>query len=85
VPAGRYYLRIEPETDASQRTPVHYTIRLRRDVPTYWPYLVGLVLLAVPPVLVSVRALGFEGKRWAESDDGSSAGSGDKDDDDGDD
>jgi hypothetical protein len=85
VPTGRYYLRIEPETDAAQRTPVHYTIRLRRDVPTYWPYLAGLVLLGLPPVLVSVRALGFEGRRWAESDEGSSGGDDDEDDDDADD
>jgi len=61
---------------------VHYTIRLRRDVPTYWPYLVALGLLAVPPLFVSVRALGFEGRRWAESDDAGSSGG---DDDDGDD
>lgn len=81
VPAGRYYLRIEPETDATARTPVHYTIRLLRDVPVLWPYVVALGLLVIPPVLVTIRAMGFEGRRWAESDD---AG-GDEDDDDDDD
>ncbi len=80
VPAGRYYLRVEPETDAAQRAPVRYTIRLQRDVPIYWPYLVALGLLAVPPLLVSARALRFEGRRSAESDEGGSTG--DKDDDD---
>jgi hypothetical protein len=82
VPAGRYYLRVEPETDAGLRTPVHYTIRLRRDVPIYWPYLVAFGLLAIPPVLVSIRAMAFEGRRWAESDEGGSSQADDDDDDD---
>jgi hypothetical protein len=78
VSPGRYYLRVEPETDAAQRAPVHYTIKLLRDVPIYWPYLVTLGLLALPPIVVTMRAMSFEGRRWAESDD---AG-GDEDDDD---
>ena len=81
VPPGRYYLRVEPETDPAQRTPVHYTIRLRRDVPLYWPYLVALGLLVVPPIFVSARALAFESRRWAESDQGDSSSDEDDDDD----
>jgi hypothetical protein len=69
VPAGRYYLRVEPETDATERAPVHYTIRVLRDVPTLWPYFVALALLAVPPIWVTARSMGFEGRRWSESDD----------------
>jgi hypothetical protein len=69
VPAGRYYLRVEPEGDGAQRAPVHYTIRVIRDVPTLWPYVVALLLLVIPPIWVTLRSMGFEGKRWSESDD----------------
>jgi hypothetical protein len=70
VPAGRYYLRVEPEGDPAARRPVSYSLTVLRDVPTRWPYGVALVLLALPPVLVTWRALKFEGRRWAESGDG---------------
>lgn len=67
VPAGTYYLRVEPEGPAGGRS-VNYSIRIRRDVPLYWMYLVALGLLLVPPSLVSLRAASFEGRRWQESD-----------------
>jgi len=68
VDPGSYYLRVEPETDARSRTAVNYQLTVREDVPTWWPYLVILGLLAVPPVLVTMRAASFETKRWQESD-----------------
>jgi hypothetical protein len=70
VPAGRYYLRVEPEGNPVSRTPVSYSLTVLRDVPTQWPYAAALALLAIPPVLVTWRSMKFEGRRWAESGDG---------------
>jgi hypothetical protein len=65
VPSGRYYLRIEPEAEA---TPVVYTIEVRRDVPQ-WVYVpVALLALGVVPAFFGWMAYDFERKRWAESD-----------------
>jgi hypothetical protein len=66
VPAGRYYLRVEPEGDPVARRAVSYSLTVLRDVPTRWPYWVALLLLALPPIFVTWRAGKFEGRRWAE-------------------
>jgi hypothetical protein len=66
VPAGRYYLRVEPQGDTNSHVPVRYTLTVVRDVPTAWPYLVALGLLAVPPIWMTVRSAQFESTRWAE-------------------
>jgi hypothetical protein len=65
VPSGRYYLRIEPETPASQ---MNYTVRITRDVPrwlTFWCVLSAIVL---PYVIFFFRKRSFEARRWMESD-----------------
>jgi len=79
VPAGRYYLRVEPEGDATRPTPVAYSIRIERDTPVWWLYGGALGLLALPPLWITWRHYGFEQRRWAESDYGGGS------DDDGDD
>jgi hypothetical protein len=80
VPPGQYYLRVEPEGEEKGTTPVHYTLTVVRDVVTWWPYVVAFVLLVVPPIVSSVRAMTFEGRRWAESDHASSSSDDDDDD-----
>ena len=67
VPAGQYYLRVEPEAPPEAKV-VTYGLAVRRDVPHELVYGIVLVLLFIPPVLVTLRAAGFEGKRWKESD-----------------
>jgi hypothetical protein len=67
VPAGTYFLRVQPEAQAPADI-VWYKIRLRRDVPTPAPYLIGLLLLALPPIFFGIRAWGMESARWKESD-----------------
>jgi hypothetical protein len=80
VPAGRYYLRIEPEMDAeASRTAtagrtMNYEIVVRRDVPTTLLFWLFLPLLLIPPIWTSIRAAAFEGTRWQESDYASSSG-----------
>jgi hypothetical protein len=74
VPAGRYYLRIEPEMDpqasatASAGMTMNYQIVLRRDVPSVWLFFLVFPLLMIPPILTGIRSLTFESQRWAESD-----------------
>ena len=68
VPAGRYYLRVEPEGDAASRTPIVYSIQVRRDSPVWLFYGIAIGLLALPPLFISWRHHAFERRRWYESD-----------------
>ncbi len=82
VPAGTYYLRIEPEMDpqASSRSAsgmsMNYEIIVRNDVPRFWLLLLALPLLLIPPLRHTVRAVSFETARWSESDYGVALSSG---------
>jgi hypothetical protein len=67
IPPGRYYLRIEPESDANAG-PMRYTVTVTRDVPVAGIYLVALAALLLPALLISWRTYNFEQMRWAESD-----------------
>lgn len=80
VPAGRYYLRVEPEwepgTSGLAATPqVDYTIILTRDVTVFWPYFVALILLLFPAIGISMKTWAWEQSRWQESDYASSSSS----------
>jgi hypothetical protein len=67
VPAGRYYLRVEPEGDRGA-DPVHYSIEVRRGVPNFTFFYLAAGFLLIPPILMSMRARRFEAARWRESD-----------------
>ena len=67
VPAGDYYLRVDPEGDVANPN-IQYRLRVRRDVVSLWPYLIALVLLGVGPAWHWSRAASFESRRWQESD-----------------
>ncbi len=83
VPAGRYYLRVEPEMEA-QPTSVYttgpremtYTVTIKRDVPAYWPLFVAMLLVPLPALFKLGKKSSFEAQRWAESDYGSATGGG---------
>jgi hypothetical protein len=67
IPAGRYYLRVEPEMAVNSRS-VDYEIAVRRDVPrSSWFWLMA-ILLAIPPIWKTFRRFSFESLRWRESD-----------------
>jgi hypothetical protein len=73
VPAGRYYLRVEPEMDSKPGSilfgkAMSYEITVKRDVSSQWIFVIAFFLLFVPPIFVTIRAYKFEGLRWAESD-----------------
>ena len=67
VPAGEYYLRVDPEGDVANPN-IQYRLRVRRDVVSLWPYLIALFLLGVGPAWHLSRSATFEGRRWQESD-----------------
>jgi Domain of unknown function (DUF4178) len=69
VPAGEYYLRVEPEGDQTNPN-IQYRLRVRRDVVSLWPYLIALFLLGVGPAWHLIRSASFENRRWQESDHG---------------
>ncbi len=80
VPAGQYYLRVEPEgPQGGPRVP--YTLRVRSDVPSIVPYVIAFVLLLIRPIWVWFRKASFEVRRDAEGDYGSSSDDEDDDDD----
>ncbi len=65
VPAGKYYLRIEPESPASA---VNYKIQIYRDVPQWLFFWLALGALCFLPLVMKWRSSRFEAARWAESD-----------------
>ncbi len=74
VPAGRYYLRVEPEMDSKSGATMfnseamHYEIKVKRDAPSLVFFVVAFFLLFIPPIYVTIKSFKFEGQRWAESD-----------------
>ena len=83
LPAGQYYMRVEPEGPPNGPQ-VPYKIVVRRDVADPFPYLLALAVLMLRPIWVWFKKAGFEARRNAESDYAPSS-SGDDDDDDDDD
>jgi hypothetical protein len=75
VPAGHYYLRVEPEGTV----PATYLVQIYRDVPRWWMFLVTVGLILIVPAVVLWKKRSFEYKRWSESD--HPMGSGGEDDD----
>ena len=67
VPAGNYFLRVQPEGPLGGAL-TSYTITLNRDVARYSWFLIALGLLAIVPCVIGFRAWAFEVHRWRESD-----------------
>jgi hypothetical protein len=73
VAPGNYYLRVEPSFDPSDLPPdrgaqVSYRVRVSAGGISWWPFLVGFVLLLVPPIVSTIRRYSFETARWQEAD-----------------
>jgi hypothetical protein len=71
LPGGTYVLRVEAVGQPRAGHPIGYTVSVTRDVPSAWPYGLALVLLLLPPIAATYRAVRFEARRWSESDVGS--------------
>lgn len=81
VPAGRYFLRIQPEGGEAHVPHMSYSIRVRRDAPYFVWYWIALALLVVPFAVIALREHSFEQARWMESDHAPATVGGDDDDD----
>jgi len=75
VPAGNYYLRIEPESDSDHGL-IRYSVTVNRDVPQASFFGIAVLALLIPAGLITWRSLNFEHLRWAESDYGSAPNDG---------
>jgi len=64
IPAGRYYLRIEPEGTV----PTQFSVQVYRDVPRWWPFFITIGALLLMPLAVLWKDRKFEYDRWSESD-----------------
>jgi hypothetical protein len=67
IPAGHYYLRIEPEVDA-RHPPISYSVQVKRDVPVVGFFGIAFLALLLPAIAITWRSMNFERMRWAESD-----------------
>jgi hypothetical protein len=76
VPAGRYYLRIEPELNDKQLADMSYEVEVRRGVPSYGLFALAGLLMLIPPIIGTVKRASFEAARWRESDYAPSSSSG---------
>jgi len=65
IPAGRYFMLIEPQSDQQV---VNYSVAIRRDVCELWPFIVLILLILIPPAILKYRQWSFEVERWKESD-----------------
>jgi hypothetical protein len=68
VPAGRWFLRVQPEGGEVGRGPVSYQISVTRDKPYFLLYGFAFLALLVPTIFAVLPAASFESRRWAESD-----------------
>jgi hypothetical protein len=69
VPPGRYVLRIAPEGGEPMISSIiGYKVTVRRDVPAISHFVLALVALLVPALIAWLPAVGFENRRWMESD-----------------
>jgi len=66
VPPGRYFLRIEPESEPAGR-PIGYRVAVIRDVATHIWFVAAAALILMPPIFATWRAASFERRRWAEA------------------
>ncbi len=76
VPKGRYYVRVEPETDAPQ---LNLRVVMRRDVPLLRIPLIAILLLLLPALWGGIRSSSFENERWMDSDHPRTSSDGDDD------
>ena len=68
VPPGTYTLSVDIEAAPDAQRQFTAAVQVYRSPPRWLNLVLLLGLLLVPPVWVTIRAAGYETKRWAESD-----------------
>ena len=67
IPAGQYYLRLDPDASSSLQT-VPISVSVKRGGLFWSNFWIGLVLILIYPLWVKMRSSSFEKSRWMESD-----------------
>ncbi|HYO62943.1 MAG TPA: DUF4178 domain-containing protein [Pyrinomonadaceae bacterium] len=68
LPAGRYTMRLEAQWEKwNKPTPPQLSVRVEQGVPRFLNLFLALLALALVPLFVLLRHLGFERRRWADS------------------
>lgn len=68
IPAGTYYLTVDPEMAPEKPVAVRNALEVRTAGPGWSNFVIVLLFLAIFPVYALSRRLAFETARWAESD-----------------
>ena len=68
LPAGTYYLTLDPEIAPDKPQPVHSRLEVTTAGAGWSNFFLALAFLAVFPVFSRLRHAAFEGARWADSD-----------------
>lgn len=64
VPPGTYRLVVAPQSLQM----FNYSVRVTRDAPLVWLYVLALLALLIPPAVRGMQHMSFEHQRWMESD-----------------
>ncbi len=74
ITPGTYVLRIQPVTDKPEncnsvlnKCASSFKVKLKNDLPVFWPGLFSLLLFILTPIIAFVRSGSFEARRWADS------------------
>ena len=75
VPAGHYYIRIDPErereageTPAAAAQGIEYRVKIFQGATNVGLFFIVILLLLPPPIIAWLRSRNFENQRWSESD-----------------
>jgi len=68
VPAGQYYLAVDPDLSPETRTPLRSTVQVSSGGAGWSNWIFLLIYLVVFPIFSRLRRAAFETSRWAESD-----------------
>lgn len=69
LPAGRYTMRLEAQWENwNQPAPPRLSVKLQQGVPRFLNLVLLLIGLSIIPVVVAIRHISFEKRRWADSE-----------------
>jgi ribosomal protein L37AE/L43A len=68
IPAGTYYLTIDPELSSEKQMAVRDTLEITTGNAGWSNFVMLMIFLALFPIFTRLRRGAFEARRWAESD-----------------
>ena len=68
IPAGTYYLTVDPDLPANQATAVRDRLEVHAAGAGWSNFVIVMIFLLVFPIFTALRRAAFETRRWAESD-----------------